>query len=632
MIHSASTTMVFDHNKHANFGTLLGTTDGGVGVYSSHYPSADKSLYEDRRAFRSYVDGIFMGYKWQCVELARRWLYVNRGYVFEDVAMAYDIFELRHVRRLSDGSFLPLRSFTNGSRRHPEPGCLLIWNEGGEFQTTGHVAVVTEVHADRICFVEQNVEDQVWSGQQAYSRCFNVQIDANGGYHIESGPGEFLLGWVIQTDDDTHAHPPRVINLQLFNLVPRTAPRLPPAHWIPAGEPLADAYLASMGGPWLTSVVEDRRRYFHLSETAEKEIRRATNELHSMFLIATDFVMQDRTRLQKFNIPESIWPKIEDSWNNRRSQMITGRFDFTISEHGLKVYEYNADSASCYFECGELQGRWAEAAGVTEGWDPGGDLHTHLVDAWKRAGISGTLHIMQDVELEETYHALYMKEAIEAAGINCKILVGLDGIHWDKDGAIVDADGERIRWVWKTWAWETALDQLRQESESTGQPASPRLMDVLLRKDVLVFEPLWTIIPSNKAILPVLWELFPNHPYLLDSQYELNEQMAKEVHVVKPIAGRCGFNISIVDSKKQVMNETGGQFQHQDRIYQQFFPLPRFDRHNIQLCTFAVDGIYSGACLRADTSLVITTHSDLLPLRVVEDADIVKEYKEQDST
>jgi glutathionylspermidine synthase len=36
-----------------------------------------------------------------------------------------------------------------------------------------------------------------------------------------------------------------------------------------------------------------------------------------------------------------------------------------------------------------------------------------------------------------------------------------------------------------------------------------RLIDVLLRPEVLVFEPLWTVIPGNKAILPVLWSLFP---------------------------------------------------------------------------------------------------------------------------
>ncbi|MGL4566835.1 MAG: bifunctional glutathionylspermidine amidase/glutathionylspermidine synthase, partial [Halioglobus sp.] len=114
------------------FGTLLGRAPGNVAIYSSHYASVDPAEYPDRDSFRSFLDGVYMGYKWQCVEFARRWLYVNHGYVFDDVAMAYDIFALHHVTRLADNQLLPLHSFLNGSLRAPQVGCLLIWEEGGE--------------------------------------------------------------------------------------------------------------------------------------------------------------------------------------------------------------------------------------------------------------------------------------------------------------------------------------------------------------------------------------------------------------------------------------------------------------------------------------------------------------------
>jgi len=68
------------------FGTLLGTAPGGVAAYSSDYDSADERLLPNRSAFRSYRDGIYMGYKWQCVEFARRWMYLNKGWIFDDVA------------------------------------------------------------------------------------------------------------------------------------------------------------------------------------------------------------------------------------------------------------------------------------------------------------------------------------------------------------------------------------------------------------------------------------------------------------------------------------------------------------------------------------------------------------------
>ena len=105
----------------APFGTVLGTAPGGVPVYSCDYRTVDEAVLPDRHAFRSEVDGVYMGYKWQCVELARRWLYHNCGLIFEDVGMAYEIFDLTTIRH-KDGRTLPLRAFRNGSRRRPEPG------------------------------------------------------------------------------------------------------------------------------------------------------------------------------------------------------------------------------------------------------------------------------------------------------------------------------------------------------------------------------------------------------------------------------------------------------------------------------------------------------------------------------
>ena len=67
---------------------------GGVPAYSCDYDSADDEELPTRQAYRSYIDGVYMGHKWQCVEFARRWLYLNHGYVFDDIAMAYDIFRL----------------------------------------------------------------------------------------------------------------------------------------------------------------------------------------------------------------------------------------------------------------------------------------------------------------------------------------------------------------------------------------------------------------------------------------------------------------------------------------------------------------------------------------------------------
>ena len=131
------------------------------------------------------------------------------------------------------------------------------------------------------------------------------------------------------------------------------------------------------------------------------------------FMHATDYVLQHPELLPSFNLPEALWPRIRQSWDNRRNEMITGRFDFALSENGLKVYEYNADSASCYLETARLQAEWASHYGCKIGRSPGEKLYGFLVKAWRAQGIKDVLHIMQDIDAEETYHALFMKSAME---------------------------------------------------------------------------------------------------------------------------------------------------------------------------------------------------------------------------
>ena len=78
-------------SSDAPFGTLLGYAPGGVAIYSSNYSSLNPQDYPDDATFRSYIGNEYMGHKWQCVEFARRFLFLTYGFVFTDVGMAYEI-------------------------------------------------------------------------------------------------------------------------------------------------------------------------------------------------------------------------------------------------------------------------------------------------------------------------------------------------------------------------------------------------------------------------------------------------------------------------------------------------------------------------------------------------------------
>lgn len=612
--------------RYEPFGTLLGYAPGGVAIYSSDYSSIDKEDYSANDSFRSYVGNEYMGHKWQCVEFARRFLYLHYGAVFTDVGMAYEIFSLRFLRKTIDDDILPLQAFANGSKQTPTVGALLVWQEGGEFKVTGHVAIITEVLADKVRIAEQNVIHTRLPAGQQWTRELALTIK-DGHYFIhDTFDNTTLLGWMIQMTPNEYSLPQPQIAAEYLNIQAKKLENNGQfaGKWLDESEQVEKAYVIAENGHIIN---KNSYEYFTISESAEQELIRASNEIHLMYLHATEKVLKDDNLLRLFNIPDVLWPRIRLSWQHRRHQMITGRLDFCMDERGVKVYEYNADSASCHTEAGLIIEKWAKQAGINAGFNPGERLLEALSDAWKHSDVKPFVHILQDDDNEEDYHALFMQEALTKAGCQSKILRGLSELRWNSRGQVIDAEKRIVDCVWKTWAWETALDQLREESEQqalipirTGHPEGEvRLIDVLLRPEVTVFEPLWTLIPSNKAILPVLWQLFPDNPYLLDTDFKITPHLTQQGYAIKPIAGRCGSNIDLVDHQEQVLDKTCGQFAHQENIYQQLWCLPKVADRYIQVCTFTVGGHYGGCCLRSDPTLVIKKESDIEPLIVVED-------------
>lgn len=181
----------------APFETVLGITDGGVKVYSCNYDTANKTLYNTTESLNAYYKGIYTGMKYQCVELARRYWLINYGVVFASVPMAYDIFPLKVAQRVADGQQLPLTRHPNGATVRPEKGSLLIWRPLGEYNITGHVAVVVTVTDTSIDIVEQNVLDEVWPRGQLFSRRLKTKVENLGGYWIQCTYSDAeILGWV----------------------------------------------------------------------------------------------------------------------------------------------------------------------------------------------------------------------------------------------------------------------------------------------------------------------------------------------------------------------------------------------------------------------------------------------------
>ena len=69
-------------------------------------------------------------------------------------------------------------------------------------------------------------------------------------------------------------------------------------------------------------------------------------------------------------------------------------------------------------------------------------------------------------------------------------------------------------------------------------------------------EPLWKSLMSDKAMLPILHELFPHSPYILPAFFE-PEKLSS--YCRKPVFSREGANIRLVRNGL-LLEESGGEY------------------------------------------------------------------------
>src|SRR6185503_4172913 len=104
----------------------------------------------------------------------------------------------------------------------------------------------------------------------------------------------------------------------------------------------------------------------------------------------------------------------------------------------------------------------------------------------------------------------------------------------------------------------------------------------------------WKMVLSNKAILPILWEMFPDHPNLLPAAFR--REGVPGPCVEKPVHGREGADIRLLDPEET--GSGGGS----DRIYQATCALPVFDGMHAVIGSWVIAGKAAGIGMREDTA------------------------------
>jgi len=317
-------------------------------------------------------------------------------------------------------------------------------------------------------------------------------------------------------------------------------------------------------------------------------IETQTEEVHALYRAAGDKIVGDERLLAGCGVPLHYFDAVRDAWQAQGPALDYGRFDFAWNGQGpLKLLEFNCDTPTAMLETAIIQWSWKEACFPAA--DQLNSLHEQLLARWQALAPAipdrriWFTHFGDAVH-EDTITTTYMRDLAGQAGLETYGLL-IDQIGIDAAGRIVDQDDYLITALFKLYPWEWIA------AEAFGDAILPHLAKTVW------LEPVWKMLWSNKAVLVVLWDLFPGHPNLLKAS--LDPAAMTGDYVSKPVLAREGANIEVVE-RGRVVARSGGDYRRDRLVYQERYPLRDFGRGYPMLGSWTVAGSAAGLGIRED--------------------------------
>ncbi len=351
---------------------------------------------------------------------------------------------------------------------------------------------------------------------------------------------------------------------------------------------------------------DETSAYAFTLQQVEDDIEDPCTALHAMCRQAVDQIIGSERLMNRMGLPPEHWDLVAQSWRDGEPELY-GRFDLGYDGKGpAKMLEYNADTPTSLYESASFQWLWFEqqlaARILPDGTDQFNGIHEALVARLRDMFAPDIdLHFAAIENAPEDYATVEtVAWAAREAGLGAHY-TDLQKIGVTAEGQFTDAEDRIIGALFKLYPWE---DLLRDPFATQIAGSGCRFI-----------EPAWKALVSNKAILPVLWQMFPGHPNLLPAYFE-DEAVADLLsagHVIKPIFSREGQSVTIYDGATVVETATARDYDSHPKIVQAYHPLPIMGGMRPVIGAWMVGEVCVGMGLREDASRITQDLSRFKP-------------------
>lgn len=341
-------------------------------------------------------------------------------------------------------------------------------------------------------------------------------------------------------------------------------------------KPFSKEEFERMGLLWHTD--PDNTEYvsdelIQISEREADAYYDACNELYDMYVEAASYVIE-KNLFYELDIPNSLIDTIVQSFEEDVHWHIYGRFDLAGGLDGtpIKLLEFNADTPTMLYESAAVQYALLKANGY-DGDSQFNNIYTAISQNFQRLitlsdDVSNFYEMYEGWKIlfssirgstEEERTVKFLQDMAQDAGLQTDFCY-VDEVQLSPTDGIFYNDTNFEFWF-KFIPWENI---------SIDEPELALVInDIMANQKAILLNPAYTILFQSKRILKILWDLYPNHPLLLETSYELLNKKQVKKHAF----GREGANISILDANGKPITTKDGEYANHKPIYQEFYPL-----------------------------------------------------------
>ncbi|MEA2047900.1 MAG: glutathionylspermidine synthase family protein [Campylobacterota bacterium] len=348
--------------------------------------------------------------------------------------------------------------------------------------------------------------------------------------------------------------------------------------------PLETEYLESLGFVWHTD--SDETSYISdemigISEAEAEAYYEATNTLYDMVVEAAEYVIENNL-FHDIGIPFNLVEVIKESWENDIHWHLYGRFDLAggIDGKAIKLLEFNADTPTALFETAIIQWAMLKQNDLAEEYQFN-TLYESLINNFKRLvtldedvssfeeQYDGWNFLFSSIRgnTEEENTVRLLQHIADEAGFQTEFAY-IDDIEFSAEEGISYNEMEYELWF-KLIPWEEIA---LEESD-----LAMLLSNIIKNQKAIIFNPAYTLLFQSKGLLKILWDLYPNHPLLLETSFE---PLEGQKQVKKPVFGREGGSVSILDENGDTLEAVQGEYENHKMVYQAYTELAKDTQDN----------------------------------------------------